>query len=78
MKTEVYDHSPWPLDKMVPLEVPRGSVIVLNSLLPHMSKENISAKSRHAYSLDIISGDGDYPADNWLQRNPTMPLRGFC
>ena len=26
------------------------------------------AKSRHAYSVHIIDGTADYPADNWLQR----------
>jgi hypothetical protein len=33
--------------------------------------------SRHAYTLHIIEGDAHYPADSWLQRSPTMPLRGF-
>lgn len=77
VSTEVYDHTPWELEKMIPLEVPRGSVIVLHGLMPHMSKENISPRSRHAYSLHIISGDHDYPTDNWLQRSEDMPLRGF-
>lgn len=75
--TEVYDNTPWPLEKMVPLEVPRGSVIVLHGLLPHMSKENTSSHSRHAYALHVISGQDDYPENNWLQRGKDMPLRGF-
>ena len=73
----VYDDTPWPLEKMVPLEVTRGSVILLHGLLPHMSKENVSAKSRHAYTLHIISGDHEYSHDNWLRRSSEMPLRGF-
>jgi phytanoyl-CoA hydroxylase len=75
--TEVYDHSPWPLDKMVPLEVPRGSVILLHGLAPHMSKANTSAKSRHAYTLHVISGDHHYPDDNWLQRPADHPFSGI-
>lgn len=74
---DVYDETPWELNNMVPLEVPRGSVILLHGLLPHMSKENHSAKSRHAYALHIISGDHEYASDNWLQRSNDMPLRGF-
>jgi len=74
---EVYDHSPWELDKMVPLEVPQGGLVVLHGLLPHMSKENVSARSRNAYTLHIISGKHHYPADNWLHRPENMPLRGF-
>lgn len=74
---EIYDDTPWPLKEMVPLEVPRGSVIVLHGLLPHMSKENISSRSRHAYTLHIMSGRDEYPADNWLQRPKQFPFRGF-
>lgn len=77
MTVEVYDHTPWELDKMVPLEVPRGSLIVLHGLLPHMSKENTSAKSRHAYTLHVISGDYHYPENNWLRRTKENPARGF-
>lgn len=77
MSVEVYDHSPWELDKMIPLEVPRGSLIVLHGLLPHMSKENTSAKSRHAYTLHLISSDYHYPSNNWLRRSAENPARGF-
>jgi phytanoyl-CoA hydroxylase len=75
--TEVYDASPWPLDKMVPLEVPRGSLVLLHSRLPHMSKENISARSRHAYTMHIMNGSDEYLEGNWLQRPAGMPFRGF-
>lgn len=75
--TETYDETPWELEKMVPLQVPRGSVIVLHGLLPHMSKENTSPHSRHAYSLHLISGEHEYAEGNWLQRSAENPLRGF-
>jgi phytanoyl-CoA hydroxylase len=77
MQFETYDASPWPEDELVPLEVKKGSLIVLNGLLPHRSLENRSPKSRHAYTLHINNADSHYPADNWLQRSPEMPLRGF-
>lgn len=64
---EIYDDSPWNLDKMIPLEVAQGSLIILHGLLPHMSKENQSTRSRHAYTLHAISGDHEYAVDNWLQ-----------
>jgi len=73
----VYDDTPWELEKMTPLEVPQGSLVVLHGLLPHMSKENVSARSRNAYSLHIISGKHEYACDNWLRRQENMPLRGF-
>ena len=77
MKFEVFDSSPWPEDRLVPLEVRKGSLIVLNGLLPHKSLANRSTKSRQAYTLHVIGGDCRYPETNWLQRSPDLPLRGF-
>lgn len=77
MEFDLYDSSPWPEENLVPLEVSKGSLIVLNGLLPHKSLANRSAKSRHAYTLHVIGGDSHYPEDNWLQRSAEMPLRGF-
>ena len=77
MEFETFDSEPWPEEELIPLEVTKGSLIVLHGLLPHRSLENRSARSRHAYTLHIISGSADYPVNNWLQRSPDLPLRGF-
>ena len=77
MEFQVFDNEPWPEDELVPLEVSKGSLILLHGLLPHRSLENRSPRSRHAYTLHLISGDAKYAADNWLQRPETMPLRGL-
>jgi phytanoyl-CoA hydroxylase len=74
---EVLDDTPWPEDKVQPLEVKRGTLIVLHPLLPHLSRENRSLRSRHAYTLHIIDAAVDYPEENWLRRSPEMALRGF-
>lgn len=74
---EVIDDAPWPEEKLRPLEVRKGTVIVLHGLLPHLSRENTSARSRHAYTLHVIDASADYPTNNWLQRSAEMPLRGF-
>ena len=74
---EVIDHAPWPEDQVQPLEVKQGTVIVLHGLLPHLSRENRSSKSRHAYTLHVIAASARYPESNWLQRPAEMPLRGF-
>jgi len=73
------DHTPLPTppDDLVPLEVPAGTLVVLHGLLPHWSDANRSDRSRHAYSLHVIDAKAAYPATNWLQRGPDMPLRGF-
>jgi len=75
--TRTIDTAPWPDVEPVALEVGRGTLIVLHGLLPHASAPNRSSRQRQAYSLHLIDGRADYPADNWLQR-PDLPLRGFA
>jgi phytanoyl-CoA hydroxylase len=74
---EVFDESAWPSDGLVPLEVRKGTLIVLDGLLPHRSEVNRSYRSRHAYTLHVVDGRSRYPADNWLQRDDSLPPRGF-
>jgi len=74
---EIIDAARWPEENLVPLEVKKGTAIVLDSLLPHLSRENTSARSRHAYTLHVIDASAHYPESNWLQRSAEMPLRGF-
>jgi phytanoyl-CoA hydroxylase len=66
---------PDPPAGLVPLVARAGSMVVLHGLLPHWSDVNRSPASRHAYSLHCISEAAEYPAWNWLQRPPTLPLR---
>ena len=77
MRFEVFDHTPWPEENLQPLEVEKGTLIVLHPLLPHLSRENTSPRSRHAYTLHVIDASAHYSEDNWLQRSEEMPLRGF-
>ena len=74
---EVFDNTAWPEEKLQPLEVKKGTLVVLHGLLPHLSRENRSPRSRHAYTLHVIDATADYPESNWLQRSVEMPLRGF-
>ena len=74
---EVIDDAPWPEENLRPLEVEKGTVIVLDGLLPHLSRENRSPRSRHAYTLHVIEASANYPQSNWLQRAAELPLRGF-
>lgn len=74
---EVLNSEPWPTEDLVPLPAAKGTLIVLHGTLPHWSAPNTSPRSRHAYTLHVIDGQAEYLADNWLQRSPTLPLRGF-
>ncbi|WP_207484772.1 phytanoyl-CoA dioxygenase family protein [Arenibaculum pallidiluteum] len=72
------DAAPWPEEGWIPLEAPKGTLVVLHGLLPHRSAPNRSPHSRQAYTLHAVDGSAAYPADNWLQRRPDLPLRGFA
>lgn len=74
---DVFDHADYPAEGEVPLEVAKGTLIVLHGSLPHRSGANTSERSRHAYTLHAIDATAEYPSDNWLQRDPSLPLRGF-
>ncbi|WP_106091954.1 phytanoyl-CoA dioxygenase family protein [Enhygromyxa salina] len=75
--TQILDARAWPHDGWRPVEVPAGTLVAFGGLLPHRSAANRSARSRCAYTLHVIDGVAEYAADNWLQRPPDMPLRGF-
>lgn len=79
---EVLDDSPWPdctpENGYVPLPAKRGTLILLHGLLPHLSGPNRSDRSRHAYTIHVVDGACDYPANNWLQRPAHDPARGFA
>lgn len=61
----------------IPLVAAQGTLVVLHGLLPHRSGANRSERARDAYTLHVISAHSRYPADNWLQRDPAFPARGF-
>ena len=73
---DVLDPEPYPLDNLQCLEAKRGTVVLLDGAVPHLSAANTSDKPRHAYTIHAIDGAANYLDDNWLQR-PTLPLRGF-
>lgn len=73
---EVLDPTPWPEERAVALEAPRGTLIVLHGALPHASAANRSGRSRAAYTLHVVDGAARYCEDNWLRRDD--PFRGFA
>ena len=72
----ILDNEPISMEGIIPLEVKKGTCIVLNGLLPHYSLPNTSSKSRQAYAIHTINRHAHYPMTNWLQRN-MEELRGF-
>lgn len=75
--TEVFDDEPYPIESAIALEAPSGTLIVLDGQLPHWSDHNTSSAPRQAYTLHVIDGAAHWSENNWLQRDPVMPFRGF-
>lgn len=77
MTFETVDPTPLPRapEELRPVEVPAGTLVILNGLLPHWSDQNRSGARRMAYALHCIDAGAEYPATNWLQRGPALPLR---
>jgi phytanoyl-CoA hydroxylase len=75
---EQLDATPWPDDSTaVPLEAKAGDLVCFHGLLPHYSAPNRSAVSRHAFTLHVTDGKTDYSKRNWIQRDASLPVRGF-
>jgi phytanoyl-CoA hydroxylase len=77
MTFKTLDDTPWPDDATVPAEAKAGTLVIFDGRAPHLSGPNLSDKSRHAYTVHVIDRKSHYPAENWLQRSPDLPLRGF-
>lgn len=78
LEMQSLDTTPWPQAPHTrPLEVPAGTLVVFDGLLPHASAPNRSAQSRMAYTLHVVDTTTVYSPLNWLQRAPGYPARGF-
>jgi phytanoyl-CoA hydroxylase len=63
------DSTPWPgEDEAVALEVPAGSVVFFNDHMPHYSSQNLSDRSRQAFTMHVAEAGAAWSGQNWLQR----------
>lgn len=66
------DPHEYPLDAYVPLPMQQGDLVLLHGSVVHMSKDNTSEKSRHAYSVHVVE---EGVADRcWMQRPDSSPF----
>ena len=71
----VLDGRPWPdLDQAVDVEVPAGSLVLFDGLMPHYSSPNRSSQSRQALTLHVTELDAPWSEHNWLQRRSLPPF----
>jgi phytanoyl-CoA hydroxylase len=63
------DPTPWPdNEEALAVEVPAGSIVLFDGLMPHFSSRNHSPRSRHAFTMHVADKSAGWDAGNWLQR----------
>ncbi|MEM8771990.1 MAG: phytanoyl-CoA dioxygenase family protein [Pseudomonadota bacterium] len=77
LSTRMIDETPFPEVEPVPAPAMPGDLVIFHGRAPHMSAANRSNEARHAYTLHVVEGSSRWPAENWLQRPPELPFRGF-
>ena len=59
----------------VPLEVKKGTLVVLHGDFVHYSDDNLSNETRHAYTMHFVETEGCvWDGANWLQRRKDLPF----
>eukprot|EP01102_Stenamoeba_stenopodia_P005697 TRINITY_DN16438_c0_g1_i1.p1 TRINITY_DN16438_c0_g1~~TRINITY_DN16438_c0_g1_i1.p1 ORF type:complete len:309 (-),score=53.85 TRINITY_DN16438_c0_g1_i1:53-979(-) len=56
-------------EKYIPVQCPRGSLVLIHGSVFHMSFENKSEHSRNVYTFHVLDQKCSYSKDNWLQIN---------
>ena len=59
-------------EDFVPLEMEKGSLAIFPGRFVHKSNDNLSDKSRYAYTWHLMDSRSKWSPDNWLQR-PYFP-----
>ena len=67
----------WDTDKLIPLEVKKGTLVLIHGEMVHASSPNQSPNSRHAYVLHLVDLNSEWSSRNWLQRPTNAPFRSF-
>lgn len=67
----------WDEEKLIPLEVKKGTLVLLHGSVVHASTLNQSERSRHAFVLHLADLACEWPKENWLQRPADMPFKSM-
>ncbi|XP_075865226.1 phytanoyl-CoA dioxygenase domain-containing protein 1 isoform X3 [Microcebus murinus] len=59
----------------VPTPVGRGALVLIHGEVVHKSEQNLSARSRHAYTFHLMDTSGTvWSPENWLQPTAELPF----
>lgn len=62
-------------DRYAPVEISKGSAILIHGKVHHYSEKNTSSKSRHVYTYHVVESHvAEWSALNWLQPSERLPF----
>ncbi|KAM9207364.1 phytanoyl-CoA dioxygenase domain-containing protein 1-like isoform 1-T2 [Dugong dugon] len=65
----------WENSLFVPTPVKTGALILLHGQVVHKSEQNLSDRSRHAYTFHLMEASGTiWSPENWLQPTAELPF----
>jgi phytanoyl-CoA hydroxylase len=67
-----YETTKWD-DQYVPIEVKKGSAVLLHGHFVHRSHKNVSMKPRDAYAIHVVDFRDKWAKENWIQRSDGFP-----
>ncbi|KAM5328050.1 phytanoyl-CoA dioxygenase domain-containing protein 1 isoform 2-T2 [Glossophaga mutica] len=65
----------WDDSLFVPTPVQRGALVLIHGQVAHRSEQNLSDRSRHAYTFHLMEASGTtWSPENWLQPTAELPF----
>lgn len=63
------------MDRYAPVEIGKGSAILIHGKVHHYSEKNTSSRSRHVYTYHVVESHmTEWSALNWLQPTENLPF----
>ncbi|KAM9206526.1 LOW QUALITY PROTEIN: phytanoyl-CoA dioxygenase domain-containing protein 1-like [Dugong dugon] len=73
--TSCMSNPAWENSLFVPTPVQRGTLVLLHGQMVHKSEQNLSDRSRHAYTFHLMEASGTiWSPENWLQPTAELPF----
>jgi len=67
----------WNYGTASPLDVPKGTLILIGAKTPYFVSANNDDLPKRSYMFHLVDRTTRWAGDNWLRRPPELPMHGF-